>query len=1050
MLCGVEYYDDAGDVVENLSFPRICYPCDEKGQVGKQRRGKGRKSKSNDGISSPKTASAAGIDSGSPKSPSTDLSNDKTITRSSGRRQQSTQKPSPRSKRQTSKKNTTSKESPPPVVINTEEIFSKEESDEFYPGFRIVSDLKRGEKVKDRFNSIPESFHSRTSVIDKIVNIPATYWGDLATEDESKMWWKNDIHDDVLRALKPDEMNNAILYGKVLQKAKYGTCYEVVLFNAMNEICMIHGGEIRKFLYDDGGGGKKSVGETADDGNDDNSNNTSTKTRGNRKKKQKTSHNPRGRVSTIPENEEGEDLAVEYDSDDLIEENDELSSEDDLQVDDRSESEDEVSDETDNDDDQESDDDDPDFVRREPRTKEIRKWTVVENHTATNYVRPVTESYVNSVRLGGWNELSPADIFLMQLPDDEIRLWCQHTSLNLVRENKKDIAIDEMKQFLGCLFAATQGRKVGGITKCFETVSDGLFPAMDLGRFGMNLRRFQQVMKCFEFANEYAPGVDKEDKYWRTEQLFNRFNEHYATIVNHGTYVNVDERIFWSYARCQPEGQKHCGRKPKGTGQECKTLSCIDMSVTTTFEHVRGNSKNEYIRDLQKDYGKAASVVMRLCKKAKIEGTNRIVIADSWFANLSLYRGLQHLGLHLIGMIKQGDGGFPKAGLCKLLDVEGKERGSHVVAETSVDDKKVIAVAWKGKSDKYRKGKKRKFWMSTFIASDCTTTLPGPPAEKKRHTPEGARVNSVFVPRPKLVADYYHGMPGTDIVNRNAQFLIGLEAAIRTQNIHKRMFCTVLGTWMANAYGMAMKYYPYHRKKEITTHSFVRSVILEGLFQIGQQTPSHPFATRASNNISTDMMSISTTNSANSNSRTTSITSRASSVGSRRSLLPPVIVQQLPVNVGPASSETNTQELIDSQAIDPYVHTMQRFSDAVAGACRQQRCVMCYHEGRQTKTSMYCSLCTLTATRECDRKPSRHAYCINVEHNCFSRHIAKCYKHMNQTGMMAQRESIRNSLRKGQVVEQQEIPIAGRVINRQVPNRRRRRGRKNNNGRRGR
>ena len=70
------------------------------------------------------------------------------------------------------------------------------------------------------------------------------------------------------------------------------------------------------------------------------------------------------------------------------------------------------------------------------------------------------------------------------------------------------------------------------------------------------------------------------------------------------------------------------------------------------------------------------------------------------------------------------------------------------MVETTVNDKKVIALAWKGKSDKYRKGKKRNFWMSTFIASDCTTTLPGPPAEKKRHTPEGARVNSVFVPRP--------------------------------------------------------------------------------------------------------------------------------------------------------------------------------------------------------------------------------------------------------------------------------------------------------------
>ena len=57
--------------------------------------------------------------------------------------------------------------------------------------------------------------------------------------------------------------------------------------------------------------------------------------------------------------------------------------------------------------------------------------------------------------------------------------------------------------------------------------------------------------------------------------------------------------------------------------------------------------------------------------------------------------------------------------------------------------------------------------MSTFIASDCTTTLIGPPAEKKRHTPDGRRAPSICVKRPKLVFDYCNGMPGTDIVNRN-------------------------------------------------------------------------------------------------------------------------------------------------------------------------------------------------------------------------------------------------------------------------------------------
>ena len=87
------------------------------------------------------------------------------------------------------------------------------------------------------------------------------------------------------------------------------------------------------------------------------------------------------------------------------------------------------------------------------------------------------------------------------------------------------------------------------------------------------------------------------------------------------------------------------GRKPKGTGQECKTLSCVDMNVTTTFEHVRGNSTNGFTQELMNEYGKAASVVIRLCNKANIQGSSRIVIADSWFANMSLLCGLRKIGL---------------------------------------------------------------------------------------------------------------------------------------------------------------------------------------------------------------------------------------------------------------------------------------------------------------------------------------------------------------------------------------------------------------------
>lgn len=88
------------------------------------------------------------------------------------------------------------------------------------------------------------------------------------------------------------------------------------------------------------------------------------------------------------------------------------------------------------------------------------------------------------------------------------------------------------------------------------------------------------------------------------------------------------------------------------------------MNVIATFEHVRSMKT----RELVKEYGKAASVVLRLCSKANIYRSNRIIIADSWFANLSLFRGLRKNGLHLIGMIKQGDGAYSKIGLCRMLE----------------------------------------------------------------------------------------------------------------------------------------------------------------------------------------------------------------------------------------------------------------------------------------------------------------------------------------------------------------------------------------------
>ena len=130
--------------------------------------------------------------------------------------------------------------------------------------------------------------------------------------------------------------------------------------------------------------------------------------------------------------------------------------------------------------------------------------------------------------------MTPWQIFELQLPEFELNKWATYTSRNLIKLKKPEIDKKEVNIFIGSIFAC----KVGGITKAFETASDGLFPASDLGRFGMKLRRFQDVIRCWEFNDERE--ANTSDEYWQIEQLFNHFNNHYASIVNHGTYVNVD------------------------------------------------------------------------------------------------------------------------------------------------------------------------------------------------------------------------------------------------------------------------------------------------------------------------------------------------------------------------------------------------------------------------------------------------------------------------------------------------------------------------------
>ena len=923
-ICGCCYYDKAtGEPVDNLSFPRKCFECFAKNRYKKSsdddssakktttpstsKRSKklpknrsaskdpskrtkdatpaksSSKSKKNSSQSASKSTSKNTSKSSAPRSTNIKNKGDDRVSKEASKRKKDK---TPTKKSSTKPNSNTSKnpsKTPPPrtasktpskpsstpqpsnknkpddnVLVINKNLWTEQEREKYKPGFYMDTDLKKGEIVLNRFSHCAPGVHANTRIIGKMITMPAMYWGEELLK--TKWWTTPSWNKDLNKITMNDMRSKVILHGKVLGQSTKSNVYDVAFVANIldDEVSIVKRVDVKRFVVID-----------------------------NPKEKDKSSPSRRTRNSIGDDSDDDDDDLVEID---------EFGSEEELQEDD---------DEASTSEEEEDKEEDLLWVRKESRVKIDRVWVLCDDHKTTQYTRPITPSFVNNMRQSDWESITPYELFLLQVPEGEFDLWSELTSKELAKKKHDPVDLNEMKAFVGCLFAFTQSSKVGGIRKAFEQITDGLFPAQDLGRFGLNYRRFCELLSAWTFAALPQDKLESDmDAYWRTDQLVDRYNSHYAKIFTHGTYLNVDERISWFFGRKQPEGVKTCDRKPRGTGQEFKTLSACDCNVTTTFEQVRGNKDVSEGRDYVKEYGKAAAVVLRLCEKVDAFGSGRIVIADSWFANLSLFRGLRSKGLHMIGMIKTGNAGFPKKGLCMELEKEDVIRGSHATARSIIDEERVIALAWRGKSDKGNKGKKKTFWMSTFLASDCTTTLPGTPAEKKRHTITMEKAPSVFVPRPKLVEDYYNGMPGTDIVNRNAQFLIGMEGSVRTTDVNIRMATTILSTWMANSYGMAMKFLPHHKKNHITTANFVRDVILGGLFQLKKGADDRSRSVAASASIAG---------------------SSISSIAASRSS---PFIAHLPITVPTVVvGQNRLPTIIDSHAIDPYVHTMQKLSE---------------------------------------------------------------------------------------------------------------------------
>ena len=100
-------------------------------------------------------------------------------------------------------------------------------------------------------------------------------------------------------------------------------------------------------------------------------------------------------------------------------------------------------------------------------------------------------------------------------------------------------------------------------------------------------------------------------------------------------------------------------------------------------------------------------------------------------------------------------------------------------AVTNLDGVKMIALTYCAKYDDDKKAEANKSnFIRQFLETYCVTTIPGIPADKKQNYPDRKRSPYNFINCCKFVKEYYDGIPDSDIVNCNAQFLLGIEGAV--------------------------------------------------------------------------------------------------------------------------------------------------------------------------------------------------------------------------------------------------------------------------------
>jgi len=256
-------------------------------------------------------------------------------------------------------------------------------------------------------------------------------------------------------------------------------------------------------------------------------------------------------------------------------------------------------------------------------------------------------------------------------------------------------------------------------------------------------------------------------------------------------------------------------RKPRGVGIEMKAMCCVQSKIMMQLDIMEGKRRQK-----DKDHGSGGTGhVLRLCQPWF--GSNRVVIGDSAFSSVPTAQACLSNGLHYMGILKTAHKFFPKQYLIsKAVDYGRngtKPRGDYLHLQSTVElgerehvvKKPIFAHGWFDRKTK-------------LIVTTCGTTVPGTDSKRERHKKvvvDGKWQTQRYfknVPRTKLVEEMFAGFSRVDIHDHLRQGSLGLERTWITRRWYVRLFATVLGICVVDAF-YAHAYEHEHEQMDFTT-----------------------------------------------------------------------------------------------------------------------------------------------------------------------------------------------------------------------------------------